>query len=170
MRHKIKIDEEELKASIIKRGGILQDVAIDFSVGYVRLKQSIKEYGLEEFVNEAYQNSPRRHMQPLNAIVRAFERCGGVVSDVAKMLDVDATTVYAYMRTYPQLNEIRQQARDEMLMNAEDTLGQLVRDGDWQAIKLVITSQGRKLGYASTTQLVADGESAITIRVVYGDE
>ena len=169
MPPKVKISANELKESLVLHGGVMDKVAIDFCVGSVTIGKLVDEAGLRPFRDELFANGTKRHAQPLGNIEYAFKMCGGVVADVAKVLKVDVATVYSYMRTYPQLQETRQQARDEMLMNAEDTLGQLVRDGDWQAIKLVITSQGRKLGYANTTNIVADGDAVVTVKVVYDE-
>jgi len=169
MRHKKKIEIEELKESIMAHGGIMARVACDFAVSSQTLTKAIEEFGLRDFRDEAYENSDKRHVQPLGNIEYAFKICGGIVADVAKVLDVDVATVYAYMRSYPHLHEVRQHARDDMLVLAEDTLGQLVRDGDWQAIKLVIGTQGRKLGYANTTNIVADGDAVTIVKVVYDE-
>lgn len=81
-------------------------------------------------------------------VAEALRAAGGVNADAAQRLGCHRTTVMDYMRRYPQVREVYEDARAVVVDMAESQLKALVEKGVWPAIRFVLVTLGRDRGYS----------------------
>lgn len=94
-------------------------------------------------------------------MAEALQQCGGVPTDVAKQLGCERKTVYLYLERYPELNEIRAEANDELIDMAESGLRKSVGEGYFPAIRFVLQTKGKNRGYSERVQVVGADDGPI---------
>jgi hypothetical protein len=98
---------------------------------------------------------PRRNhtdQEYLDAIIEARGNRG----IVAKLLGLKPNSVYARLANNQELYDACYFAREELKDIAETKLFELVEQGDFQAIKFYLNSQGKDRGYGEKLELTAD--------------
>ncbi len=80
-------------------------------------------------------------------MAEALRETKGFVSAAARRLACDSGTVYDYMTRYPELKEIRQEAREAEKDLAEMMLGKMIRDGQFLATCFYLKTQAKDRGY-----------------------
>lgn len=96
----------------------------------------------------------KRNKPPLNKqqftveeVAEALRESRGFVSATARRLACDPLTVYNYMERYPELKEIRKEAKEAEKDLAEMMLGKMIRDGQFLATCFYLKTQAKDRGY-----------------------
>lgn len=100
------------------------------------------------------------------AIVRAF----GNLSTASKSLQVDRTTLYAWIEQ-EGLEEAVMEGRNRRLDFAESMLDKGMKDGNMTAIIFYLKTQGKSRGYIERQEVTgADGKKLFEVTIVDGNE
>lgn len=100
------------------------------------------------------------------AIVRAF----GNLSTASKSLQVDRTTLYAWIEA-EGLEEAVMEGRNRRLDFAESMLDKGMKDGNMTAIIFYLKTQGKSRGYIERQEVTgADGKKLFEVTIVDGNE
>ena len=91
----------------------------------------------------------------------------GFVSAAARRLACEAGTVYDYMNRYPELKEIRQEAREAEKDLAEMMLGKMIRDGQFPATCFYLKTQARDRGYIERQEHELAGKDGAALRFTF---
>jgi len=105
-----------------------------------------------------------------STIKQALETARGNVTLCAEVLGVTRQTVYSYMKRYPDLVAVREDATNYVLDIAEAHIEKMVISGDMDAIKFYLRTKGRVRGYMTSGQIEHKGneDDPIIIKVVRG--
>jgi hypothetical protein len=80
-------------------------------------------------------------------LIEVLKAKDGKVYNAAAALGCSATAIYRHINRDPEIAEIVQQARGELVDLAEDALKQAVRRGEGWAVCFTLKTQGRDRGY-----------------------
>lgn len=93
----------------------------------------------------------------------------GVLSQVARALDVTLPTIYNYRNRYASVAQAIEDSRNrydtELLDEAEYKLRESVRNGDAWAVKYVLDKKGKVRGFGDDVKL----EQRVTLHMDWGD-
>lgn len=97
-----------------------------------------------------------RSNEPLSVekVAKALANNGGVVAYAAKSLRCTRRAVYAYIDRHPELADVRHEARETLLDNAEHNVITAVKGGDVRVSQWVLERLGRARGYSTRHELV----------------
>ncbi len=161
---------DEMKEAIKKCDGVFDRIALEFGVQAQLISKRVTSLGLREYRDEVFKSSSRMIKQPLENVAYALRACGGNITDASKMLGINRTTLYQYMKDHPELKDTRTEGRAIMTDIAEDWLATRVNEGDWNAVQFVLKTLGKQRGYQTgSINGIEDGASVI-IKVVFGDD
>lgn len=90
---------------------------------------------------------------------------GGIISAIAKKLNVTRQTVYTFLERYPEMDTLRKQEEDVILDLAESSLFTKAREGEMWATKYLLSTKGKRRGYVEKQELEYLGDNAISINV-----
>ena len=94
----------------------------------------------------------------IEQVAKALWDCGGIVNQTCKKLRCEYGTVLEYLKKYPELQEVREQAGEARIDTAEAVLDKHVRANSLDATKFLLKTQGKKRGYSERTEVTgADG-------------
>lgn len=98
-------------------------------------------------------------------IIEAMDNSRGIISNIAKKLDVSRNTVYQWIDSDDELKEALKNANECLLDNAEDKLVNLVDQQDFRAISFILKTRGKDRGYVETmeTKDVSDKPRVIQV-------
>jgi hypothetical protein len=82
-----------------------------------------------------------------------------VIAYAARALKTDRRYVYAFLRKHPELEQVRQDARETLLDTAEHNIVAAVNGGDLKTSRWVLDRLGRHRGY-TTRQEIAGAPDA----------
>lgn len=92
-------------------------------------------------------------------IATALTKYRGGVYLVASKLGVSHTTIYNYLKKYPDLNAIKESFSGELVDKAEYNLHEAVESGDPWAVKYALSTKGKDRGYTERQEITgADGQ------------
>ena len=86
-------------------------------------------------------------------VADALRESKGFVSAAARRLACDAQTVYNYMERYPELVEIRKEAKEAEKDLAEMMLGKMIREGQFPATCFFLKTQAKDRGYIERSEV-----------------
>lgn len=102
----------------------------------------------------------KRNKPPLNKqqftveeVAEALRESRGFVSATARRLACDPLTVYNYMERYPELVEIRKEAKEAEKDLAEMMLGKMIREGQFPATCFFLKTQAKDRGYIERSEV-----------------
>lgn len=78
----------------------------------------------------------------------------GIMNNIAEQLGTTTPTLYQYIKKYPWINDLRQQARERFVDVAENQLAEKVEAGEDWAVKFTLTTLGRNRGYDTGNNLI----------------
>jgi hypothetical protein len=107
------------------------------------------------------------------AIIKAIRGSGGIMSTVAKKLDVSWYTAKRYIDAFPETLQAYEEEQEAVLDMAEGTLLSSIKNGDVQASKWFLSTKGKRRGFSERLeQTGADGKPLypVEIKVVWGDD
>ena len=96
-------------------------------------------------------------------IKNALIERNGFISQAAKLLQCEQTTVRNYITRYPELNDVLKDAREEMLDVAEKKLTENIMNNDNTAIIFFLKTQGKTRGYQEKSDVEKETQNKITI-------
>lgn len=99
-------------------------------------------------------------------IAAALNKYRGGVYLVASNLGVSHTTIYNYLKKYPDLMDIKESFGGELVDKAEYNLHDAVESGDPWAVKYALSTKGKDRGYTERQEITgADGAPTIVTLV-----
>jgi hypothetical protein len=99
---------------------------------------------------KAAQASKDRFAHPkyvLAQVSEALKESMGFVSIAAKRLGCERQTIYTWMEKHKELKQIREDAEDMSLDEAEVVLKTMIRAQNFPAVRFYLITKGRKRGY-----------------------
>jgi len=106
--------------------------------------------------SEAKSTVPPNQLYEPATIVSALERARGMIAIAARLLRCSRQTIYTAVRTYPEVKEALDDARELGLDLAEMALFKAIDKGQGWAITLYLKTQGRKRGYVEKVDVGSD--------------
>lgn len=100
----------------------------------------------------------------VHEIQKALEASRGLVAAAAKKLGCTRQALYRRIQNSVKLQELIEQAREEVLDEAEDQLQRAVRRGEHWAVTFLLKTLGRSRGYVERQETV-DLTKPPTIRI-----
>ena len=91
-----------------------------------------------------------------NALVKAINNSSGLISVIAKKLSVSRKTVHNYLNRYPELKELINEEKENILDYAESKLIKKIDEEEAWAIRFLLTTQGKTRGYGN--KFIEDSE------------
>ena len=82
-----------------------------------------------------------------NAVLKAIEGSGGMVTTIAKRFGVAWSTARAFIDLYPSLQRALLDEEEVILDVGENNVKKMVADGDWGATTFLLKTKGRKRGW-----------------------
>ena len=98
------------------------------------------------------------------AILEAIKDSGGIMSTIARRLDVTWHTADSWIRESGELMEALKDEKETILDMAESTLLKRIKEGDEQSAKWYLSKKGKTRGYGDS--LAIEGG----VQIVYGDK
>ena len=98
------------------------------------------------------------------AILEAIKGSGGIMSTIARKLDVTWHTADSWIRESGELMEALKDEKETILDMAESTVLKRIKEGDEQSAKWYLSKIGKHRGYGDS--LAIEGG----IQIVYGDK
>lgn len=102
------------------------------------------------------------------SVAQALLDSRGIASVAARKLGVSRKSIFDYMDRWPELHEVRDEARNVISDKAEDNIVKAVNEGDLKTSRWWLQHQARDRGYGERLELKHDGE--IEIRLEMGTE
>jgi len=99
--------------------------------------------------------------------LRAIPDTGGVVTRIAERLECERTTVYKYMRRYPDLAAAVENERDKVLDIAEEGVLSALYAGDVATCQWFLTRKGRERGYGDKTEVDAKVDATLNAAPIF---
>ena len=90
-------------------------------------------------------------------IITALKKSAGMVTYAAKLLKVDYTTLYSWLKKYPVLEKARQEAIEANLDLAETKLLSNIKAGKEASIFFYLKCKGKDRGYIERQQIEHSG-------------
>ena len=113
-------------------------------------------------------NPPRKQEQfTVAEMAEALRESRGFVSAAARRLACDPLTVYNYMAKYPELVEVRKDAKEAEKDLAEMMLGKMIRDGNFPATCFYLKTQAKDRGYIERQEHELSGNASNPIKVTF---
>ncbi|MGR3309277.1 MAG: transposase family protein [Candidatus Brocadiales bacterium] len=86
-------------------------------------------------------------------IGRALMKNSGMVTQTADSLNCDWSTVWRYLKKYPKLQEVREEAKEILIDKAENKLQELIEKGEASAIFFFLKCQAKHRGYVERQEV-----------------
>jgi len=98
-------------------------------------------------------------------VAQAVRDTRGIATAAASKLGCNPSTIYAYLKRYPDLDEVLSEARESALDFAESKLMDAIEDGNLTAIIFFLKTRGKSRGYSERPEYDPPdlGEFTITI-------
>lgn len=91
------------------------------------------------------------------SIIDAIKASNGRVGDAARRLGCTSSAIYKRIRAESDLEEVVQEAREEIIDLAESQLLKLIKRGNITAIIFLLKTLGRSRGYAERIEVERSG-------------
>jgi hypothetical protein len=105
------------------------------------------------------------------AMLEALEKTLGVVTSACKLVGIDRTTHYIWLKEDEAYNEAVKSIDDVAIDFAESHLHKQIKKGGTQATIFYLKTKGKKRGYVEKQELDVSGEfKPITITLMKDDE
>ena len=104
--------------------------------------------------------------------IEAIKGSAGIISTIAKRLEVDWHTAESYIKKYPTALDAFQDEREGILDMAEAAIFTAIKQGDTGSAKWILSTIGRKRGFTEKQEIGLTGtdggpvEIAIIKRVI----
>lgn len=98
-------------------------------------------------------------------IIDALEKTHGNQAAAARALECSRNTIRNRINSSEDVKEAYDSVNEANLDKAENELMDLVRSGDFRAIKFYLRTKGRKRGYGDRLDLTSKGDKLPTLQV-----
>lgn len=92
---------------------------------------------------------------------KAIKGTGGILSAVAKNLNVTRHTVYKFLDKHPEFQEKLDQEREAIVDLAEGSLFSQVKNREAWATKYLLSTKGKSRGYVEKQELEHSGDGVV---------
>jgi hypothetical protein len=83
----------------------------------------------------------------------AVKGTGGIITHIARNLNVSRKAVYDFMEKNPQTIPLKDMEEESIIDLSEARLFQQIRDGEQWAVKYMLSTKGRKRGYIEAREV-----------------
>jgi hypothetical protein len=87
----------------------------------------------------------------ISVVDEALKKCFGNMAAAARMLGVERTTIFRFVKKHPELNQCLETVRETMLDNAVSSLQKAVIDGESWAVCFYLKTQGKSRGFTTSS-------------------
>ena len=87
------------------------------------------------------------------ALIEALEKSLGVVTTACKLVGVDRSTFYQYVKDDPEFAEAVKDIEEVTIDFAESQLHKQIKDGNTTATIFYLKTKGKKRGYVEKTEI-----------------
>ena len=101
-------------------------------------------------------------------VAQAVRDCRGVVTAVATKLGCIPGTVYDYVKRYPALADVLDQARESAIDFVESALMKAIEGGNVTAVIFFLKTQGRSRGYSDRPEENLETDFKFTLNIGIG--
>lgn len=127
----------------------------------------LNEAGLELETDNKPSGKPPQYT--VAQVKEAILQSRGIVSVAARMLKCDRRTIYKYMDRHPELEQAREDARENLIDYAESKLVERIADSDIKAIMFYLRTQAKHRGYSERQEITGADGNALTLTLVHDD-
>jgi hypothetical protein len=96
-------------------------------------------------------------------VAEALRKGAGITSIAAAALGCTAMTVRNYLKRYPELREVVEEAVEDTLDLAESTLIAAIDTGDFNAVRFYLETKGKHRGFTRRTEVTGPGGQPIEV-------
>lgn len=89
--------------------------------------------------------------------IECAKKCGGIVSKLANLANIDRMTAYKYLNEIPEAKAQFESQKETIIDFAESQLVHLVKEGDKDAIFFLLKTVGKRRGYSEKTETELSG-------------
>ena len=97
------------------------------------------------------------------AMIKAMEKCLGVVSIACKVVGIDRATHYRWMKSDSEYKEIIDDVENLVIDFAESQLHKQIQDGNTAATIFYLKTKGKPRGYVERQEIAHDGSIESTL-------
>ena len=97
-------------------------------------------------------------------MIAAIMNNRGLITEAARELKTNPSTVWVYIRNYPEVEAAVKEARESLLDLTESMLYEHIKNGAPWAIAMVLKTLGKDRGYTEKTELQI-GTAPITVNI-----
>ena len=123
----------------------------------MRLRRAIKREANGQHARDRYSREQ---------VGDALKKTDGLLTLAAKRLRCDYTTILRYMERYPELEEIRDSCRENMIDLAESKLKSKIKAGNLDATKFALKTVGKKRGFVERTEMAGVSDQPLSINIM----
>jgi len=105
----------------------------------------------------------------VQTVIEAIKGTAGIVSTIAKRLEVDWHTAESYIKKYPEALKSFQDEREGILDMAEATILTAIKSGDTGSAKWLLSTIGKKRGFTEKQEIEISGELGTPVKFVFVD-
>ena len=87
-------------------------------------------------------------------VAKATKASAGIIAVACQKLHISRQTYYRYLRRHPQLEAVREEAKEDILDLSEAGLVELIKDKDRESIKFFLKCHGKSRGWVDSVQVV----------------
>tara|TARA_R110000796_G_scaffold62237_6_gene143626 strand:- start:346 stop:723 length:378 start_codon:yes stop_codon:yes gene_type:complete len=92
------------------------------------------------------------------AMIKALEKCKGIVTTAAKMAGINRTTHYEWLKTDLEYKDKVESLENLILDFAETNLHQQIEEGNTTATIFLLKTKGRKRGYIERQNIKVEAD------------
>lgn len=95
----------------------------------------------------------------IRMVEKAFLAHHGILLKSAEALGVERTTLYAFLKKHPHLEQVREEAKERLLDVGEGHVATAMELGDMKTVRWAMERLGKNRGYSTRVENTgADGE------------
>ena len=97
-------------------------------------------------------------------VIDALIRNGGLKGATARALHCNRLTVARYIKRYPAVKEAQEDAIGDTIDTAQAKLVEMVEQGDWRAVRYMLSTLGKDRGFTERQEIVAADDPTEALR------
>lgn len=102
----------------------------------------------------------------IDQIEEALRACDGLMSLTARKLKVTYQTLKNYMLKYPHLEDVVEEANEDMVDLSESKLKRHIKAGSLDAVKYHLDRKGKRRGYVRQQEIAGVVDKPLSISIV----
>lgn len=89
-----------------------------------------------------------------DVLIETLQSTSNNISSACKRAGISRPTFYAWLKKYPELQQVYEEGEETRLDFAESKMMVLVAEGFWPAIKYLLSTKGKKRGYIESQEII----------------